>query len=117
MQSRQRAGAPATPDAAINSVAEIIRAGAVRVNLEDGTPRGAAPIRNIAPTVVGRRARPPGPLALPIVINTCTDLYLRNIGDEAGRFDESMARRTACLVAGADCFYPIALRDPRRSRG
>jgi 2-methylisocitrate lyase-like PEP mutase family enzyme len=56
-------------------------------------------------------------LALPIVINTCTDLYLRNIGDEAGRFDESMARRRACLVAGADCFYPIALRDPRRSRG
>ena len=51
-------------------------------------------------------------MALPIVINAHTDLYLRNIGDEAGRFDESVARRRACLVAGADCFYPIALRDP-----
>src|SRR6516225_2322711 len=56
MQSRQRAGAPATPDAAINSVAEIIRAGAVGVNLEDGTPRGAAPIRNIADTADRSRA-------------------------------------------------------------
>ena len=100
------------PDAAINSVAEIIRAGAVRVNLEDGTPRGAAPIRNIAPTVVGRRARPPGPLVFSIVINARTDLYLRSIGDEAGRVDESVARRRACLVAGADCFYPIAFARP-----
>jgi len=74
--------------------------------------RRRSAISLIPPTVVGRRARPPGPLALPIVINTCTDLYLRNIGDEAGRFDESMARRTACLVAGADCFYPIAFARP-----
>jgi 2-methylisocitrate lyase-like PEP mutase family enzyme len=38
------AGYGDTPDAVMNSVAEIIGAGAVGVNLEDGTPRGAAPI-------------------------------------------------------------------------
>jgi 2-methylisocitrate lyase-like PEP mutase family enzyme len=49
---------------------------------------------------------------VPIVINARTDLYLRNIGDQAARFDETVARGKAYLAAGADCFYPITLRDP-----
>jgi hypothetical protein len=40
-------------------------------------------------------------LALPIVINARTDLYLRNIGDEARRFDESVARRRG--MSGRRC--------------
>jgi 2-methylisocitrate lyase-like PEP mutase family enzyme len=48
---------------------------------------------------------------VPIVINARTDLYIKNIGDEAGRFDEAVTRARAYLAAGADCFYPIALRD------
>lgn len=43
-----KAGYGETPDAVIKSVAEIIRAGAVGVNLEDGTPHGGTPIRNIS---------------------------------------------------------------------
>ncbi|MGA7864703.1 MAG: isocitrate lyase/phosphoenolpyruvate mutase family protein, partial [Stellaceae bacterium] len=50
--------------------------------------------------------------AVPIVINGRTDLYLRNIGDEASRFDETVERGRAYLSAGADCVYPIGLRDP-----
>jgi 2-methylisocitrate lyase-like PEP mutase family enzyme len=46
------------------------------------------------------------------VINARTDLYLRNIGDEVSRFDETVERARAYLAAGADCFYPITLRDP-----
>src|SRR6202040_1687205 len=49
---------------------------------------------------------------VPIVINARTDLYLKNIGDDASRFDETVARARAYLAAGADCFYPITLRDP-----
>lgn len=48
---------------------------------------------------------------MPIVINARTDLYLRNIGDEASRFDETVERGRAYLAAGADCVYPIGLRD------
>src|SRR5207253_1648731 len=48
---------------------------------------------------------------VPIVINARTDLYLKNIGDEQSRFDEAVARARAYLAAGADCFYPITLRD------
>src|SRR5215469_14123121 len=59
-----------------------------------------------------RAARVPAKAAgMPIVINGRIDLYLRNIGDEASRFDETVARGRAYLAAGADCVYPIGLRD------
>jgi 2-methylisocitrate lyase-like PEP mutase family enzyme len=102
------------PQAVANSVAEIIRAGAVGVNLEDGTPRGAAPIREIADAarrIEAARAAARA-AAVPIVINARTDLYLRNIGDPATRFEETVERGKAYLAAGADCVYPIGLRDP-----
>jgi len=108
------AGYGDTPDAMMNSVAAIIRAGAVGVNLEDGTPRGAAPIRSIADAADRIRAvrEAARAAAVPIVINARTDLYLRNIGDEKSRFEEAVERGKAFLAAGADCFYPISLRDP-----
>jgi 2-methylisocitrate lyase-like PEP mutase family enzyme len=108
------AGYGDTPDAVMKSVAEIIRAGAVGVNLEDGTPRGTMPIRTIADAADRIRAAREAAraAAVPIVINARTDLYLRNIGDEVTRFDESVVRAKAYLAAGADCFYPITLRDP-----
>ena len=40
------AGYGETPDAVMRSVSEIIEAGAVGVNLEDGTPHGPVPIRS-----------------------------------------------------------------------
>src|SRR5208282_406977 len=108
------AGYGDSPDAVMNSVAAIIRAGAVGVNLEDGTPRGAEPIRSIADAADRIRAAREAAraAAVPIVINARTDLYLRNIGDEKSRFEEAVERGKAFLAAGADCFYPISLRDP-----
>ncbi len=108
------AGFGDTPQAVGNSVAEIIRAGAVGVNLEDGTPRGAAPIRAIADAArrIEAAREAARAAAVPIVINARTDLYLRNIGDPATRFEETVERGKAYLAAGADCVYPIGLRDP-----
>jgi 2-methylisocitrate lyase-like PEP mutase family enzyme len=108
------AGFGDTPDAVGKSVGEIIAAGAVGVNLEDGTPQAAAPIRTIADGAERiRAAREAARSAgVPIVINARTDLYLRNIGDPAARFDETVARGRAYIAAGADCFYPITLHDP-----
>ena len=108
------AGFGDTPEAVGKSISEIIRAGVVGVNLEDGTPRGAAQIRTIADAreriaAAREAARAAG---VPIVINARTDLYLRNIGDPGTRFDEAVERGKAYLAAGADCFYPITLRDP-----
>ncbi len=102
-----------TPDAVGKSVGEIIRVGAVGVNLEDGTPRGATPIRTIADAADRIRAarNAARETGVPIVINARTDLYLRNIGDPATRFEEAVERARAYFAAGADCFYPITLSD------
>jgi 2-methylisocitrate lyase-like PEP mutase family enzyme len=108
------AGFGDTPDAVGKSVGEIIGVGAVGVNLEDGTPSGAAPIRSIADAAsrIAAAREAARAAAVPIVINARTDLYLRNLGDPATRFDETVERGRAYLAAGADCFYPITLRDP-----
>lgn len=102
-----------SPEAVARSIADIIGAGAVGVNLEDGLRGGPAAIRPIEDAA--RRiaaAREAGRAAgVPIVINARTDLYLKNIGDDESRFDEAVARARAYVAAGADCFYPIALRD------
>src|ERR1700750_737691 len=108
------AGYGETPDAVMRSVSEITEAGAVGVNLEDGTPHGPVPIRGAADAADRIRAAREAARAadVPIVINGRTDLYLRNIGDEASRFDETVERGRAYLAAGADCVYPIGLADP-----
>jgi 2-methylisocitrate lyase-like PEP mutase family enzyme len=108
------AGYGETPDAVMRSVTEIIEAGAVGVNLEDGTTHGPIPIRSPEDAADRLRAAREAAkaAAVPIVINGRTDLYLRNIGDEASRFDETVERGRAYLAAGADCIYPIGLRDP-----
>ena len=108
------AGFGDTPESVGKSISEIIRAGVVGVNLEDGTPRGAAQIRTVADArerIAAARAAARA-AGVPIVINARTDLYLRNIGDPGTRFDEAVERGKAYLAAGADCFYPITLRDP-----
>ena len=112
------AGFGDTPEAVAKSVGEIIAVGAVGVNLEDGTPHGTAPIRTIADAALRIHAAREAAhaAAVPIVVNARTDLYLRNIGDPATRFDEAVERGKAYLAAGADCFYPIGLRDPETIR-
>jgi 2-methylisocitrate lyase-like PEP mutase family enzyme len=107
------AGFGETPDAVMHSVSQIIGAGVVGVNLEDGILGGPVPIRSLSDAAERLRAAREAAKAagVPIVINGRTDLYLRNIGDEASRFDETVERGRAYLAAGADCVYPIGLRD------
>ena len=107
------AGFGASPEAVARSIGDIIRAGAVGVNLEDGLAGASPPIRGIEDAVTRiRAAREAASTAgVPIVINARTDLYLKQIGDEGARVDEAVARGRAYLAAGADCFYPISLRD------
>ena len=52
-----------TPDQVARSVSEIIRIGAVGINLEDGTPHPERPIRSVEDAVerIARRGRLPGP--------------------------------------------------------
>jgi 2-methylisocitrate lyase-like PEP mutase family enzyme len=103
-----------SPEAVAGSIADIIAAGVVGVNLEDGL-RGEKPaLRPVAEAAARIRAarQAANEAGVPIVINARTDLYIKNIGDQASRFEEAVRRGLAYLEAGADCVYPIALRDP-----
>jgi 2-methylisocitrate lyase-like PEP mutase family enzyme len=107
-------GYGATPEAVGRAIGDIIRAGAIGANLEDGLRAGGPPIRSIEDAAARIRAAREAARAagVPVVINARTDLYIKNIGGEKSRFDEAVARGRAYLAAGADCVYPIALRDP-----
>jgi 2-methylisocitrate lyase-like PEP mutase family enzyme len=107
------AGYGETPDQVAKSIADIIHTGAVGVNLEDGTPRSDQPIRPIDDAAARiRAAREAADAAgVPLVINARVDLYLKNVGDAATRFEETVRRSKAYLAAGADCIYPFALGD------
>ncbi len=100
------------PDEVARSVVDIIRAGAVGINLEDGT-HAKMPIRSIEDAVERIRAARTAATeeGVPLVINARTDLYLKHIGDDETRFAETVERSKAYLAAGADCIYPFGLTD------
>jgi 2-methylisocitrate lyase-like PEP mutase family enzyme len=102
-----------TPDQVAKSVTEIVRAGVVGINLEDGTPRADMPVRPIEQAAERLRAARAAAEAagIPLVINARVDLYIKNVGDVAARFDETVRRSKAYLTAGADCIYPFGLAD------
>jgi 2-methylisocitrate lyase-like PEP mutase family enzyme len=110
-------GFGATPQAVARSITDIIGAGAVGVNLEDSVP-GPAPLRSIddaAARIAAARAAA-NAAGVPIVINARVDVFIRHVGEGQAQFDEAVARGRAYLAAGADCIYPIALRDPNTIR-
>jgi 2-methylisocitrate lyase-like PEP mutase family enzyme len=97
----------------LRHIGEIIAAGAVGINLEDGTPRAEMPIRTIEDATARIRAARKAATAagVPLVINARLDLWSKQIGDEAARFAEAVQRAKAYREAGADCLYPIGLTD------
>ena len=103
-----------TPEAVAHSIGDIIRAGAVGVNLEDGVRSGPAPVRSVEDMTARIRAAREAARAagVPIVINARVDVFIRHVGEGQAQFDEAVARGKAYLAAGADCIYPITLRDP-----
>ena len=94
------------------SVCEIIAAGVVGINLEDSTHHGP-PIRDIEEATARIRAarKAANSVGVPIVINARVDVWQKQIGAEGARFDEAVRRARAYREAGADCVFPIGLRD------
>jgi 2-methylisocitrate lyase-like PEP mutase family enzyme len=102
-----------TPEAVGQSVAAIVGAGAVGVNLEDGTHSADQPMRTIDDAAARIRAARAAADArdVPIVINARIDLYLKQVGDEAARFAETLRRADAYVAAGADCIFVFGTAD------
>jgi 2-methylisocitrate lyase-like PEP mutase family enzyme len=92
----------------------VLDAGAVGMNLEDGTSRAETPLADLALQLekiraVREVARSRG---VPIVLNARTDVYLDRVGPESGRLAETIRRTEAYRDAGADCIFVPGVIDP-----
>jgi 2-methylisocitrate lyase-like PEP mutase family enzyme len=106
------AGYAETPSEIAAHVSDIIRAGVVGINLEDG--RHGAGIRDTGDAVARLRAARGAADAeeVPICINARCDVFHGTAAAGEARFAEAVERCRAYLAAGADCVYPFGLRDP-----
>jgi 2-methylisocitrate lyase-like PEP mutase family enzyme len=106
------AGYAETPAEVMAHVREIIGAGVVGINLEDG--RHGAGMRHIDDAVARLcAARTAAEIeGVPICINARCDIFHMSGSADTRRFAEAVERSRAYLAAGADCLYPFGLRDP-----
>lgn len=110
------AGYGDTVDAKLDTIRQVVTAGAVGINIEDSTTSGSG-----APQLVDMaaqialiqaiRAAATTEWGVPLVINARVDVYLHGAGDASDRFAEAVRRANAYREAGADCVFPIGLSD------
>ena len=101
------------PDVA-ESVRRTIDAGAVGINLEDGTDDstdGLVPRERHVRTI--RAAREAAEDAdVPVVINGRTDVFWRDVGEESERVERAVERANAYYEAGSDCLFVPGVTEP-----
>jgi 2-methylisocitrate lyase-like PEP mutase family enzyme len=107
------AGYGTTVEEMIETAKAVVAAGAVGMNLEDvtgdnesslvGTALQAEKVRAICVTSSA--------LGVPLVVNARTDIYLKEIGDAAARFERTVERLRAYRQAGAACLFAPGVRD------
>ena len=109
------AGYGENEESAVVTVTATIRAGAVGLNLEDGTRQPSRPlidsnmqIRRIYAALSAAHDQ-----GVPVVINARTDAYWQSPGDETARVAETISRGNAYLEAGADCVFVPGAIEPR----
>lgn len=107
------AGYGDTPRAMTETARAMITAGAVGLNLEDGTANPSSPLLPVerhADKV--RQIREAGDsLGVHVVVNARTDVYLEQVGDPGSRFDETVRRLAAYRRAGADSLFVPGIQD------
>lgn len=106
------AGFGETPEATAMSCLAVLEAGAVGVNLEDGT---AGHDRLVALTLQCEKIRAAKEAAAgaggDLVVNGRTDVFLDEIGEPGTRFEEAVRRSNAFRAAGADCLFVPGVAD------
>jgi 2-methylisocitrate lyase-like PEP mutase family enzyme len=102
------AGFGETPEATARSCRAIVEAGAVGVNLEDGTSGHD----RLTPIFLQReKIRAVKETAADLVVNARADVYLDAIGDPESRFEETVRRCNSYREAGADCLFVPGVDD------
>jgi 2-methylisocitrate lyase-like PEP mutase family enzyme len=100
------------PEDAGETARGVINAGAVGMNLEDGTNRPGQlvelPLQLEKIRAVRESALQSG---VSLVLNARTDVYLDSVGAPESRYDETLRRLRAYRDAGADCVFAPGVRD------
>ena len=102
------------PDGVGRNIREVIRAGAVGINIEDSLVEGGA-LRAVAEQCDRIRAAREAADAegVPLVINARTDVWLSGPDRaEEEKIEDIIERGRAYLDAAADCLYPVTLSKP-----
>jgi 2-methylisocitrate lyase-like PEP mutase family enzyme len=101
------------PEDAAQTAREVIQAGAVGINLEDGTGNRDQPLADLTLQLEKIRAVREAALnaGVLLVLNARTDVYLDQVGSPDTRYYEAMNRVRAYRDAGADCVFVPGLRD------
>lgn len=95
-----------TADGVADTIREVLAAGAVGVNIEDGPRTPEEHARRIAVARATADAQ-----GVPLFVNARIDVYLGGIGAEPGRLEETLKRAAACLAAGADGIFVPGVVD------
>lgn len=97
----------------LQTVREVIAAGAVGFNIEDSLPGQDAALVDSSHQIelIQALRELATSLDVPFVINARVDVYLLAIGEPESRFAHTVQRANAYLQAGADCVYPIGRLD------
>jgi 2-methylisocitrate lyase-like PEP mutase family enzyme len=101
-------GFAAAPEGVADTVAAVIAAGAVGVNIEDGSREPAEHAERIA---AARRAAEAA--GIPLFINARTDVFLFGLGAPETRLAETLARAERYLEAGATGIFVPGVADPQ----
>jgi 2-methylisocitrate lyase-like PEP mutase family enzyme len=106
------AGYGTTAEQVAGTMRQAMVAGAIGANLEDGSgvDHQLADLEYQAEVIKAIRSMAETS-GVPFVLNARTDVYLHDTGDDASRFKETVRRANAYREAGADCFFPIGLKD------
>ncbi len=97
------------------TVTRVLEAGAVGINLEDAAPPGGdSPLRptaeqaeRIASAYAAAQAQ-----GVELYLNARTDVYLRSVGDPAGRLQATLERAAAYVEAGASGIFVPGITEP-----
>ncbi|MGW6913245.1 isocitrate lyase/PEP mutase family protein [Kitasatospora sp. NPDC054939] len=96
------------------TIAGLLATGAVGVNLEDGRHGGGGPLWPVAEAAerIAAARAVADEAGVDLFINARTDVFLRAVGDPAGRVEEAAARLNAYVEAGADGVFAPGVSDP-----
>jgi 2-methylisocitrate lyase-like PEP mutase family enzyme len=101
------------PEDAAQTARAVIAAGAIGMNLEDVDGESGQSLVDLPLQLEKIRAvrEAAESLAVPLVLNARTDVYLLQVGDPAKRYGEAVRRLRAFRDAGADCVFLPGVRD------